>query len=102
MHPFAMQMAAILCTASIDFHSAPKWPLWWLPSCCYAVTSYANALLNSLHCRHGMDYSHDTYEDDALPNFETPSPDADKVAMGALWTGMDCGHGLDCGLWTGL
>ena len=32
------------CTASIDFHCAPKWPPWWLPSCCYAVTSYANAL----------------------------------------------------------
>ena len=35
-------------TASIDFHCAPKWPLWRLPSCCNAVTSYANALL----CKH--------------------------------------------------
>ena len=32
------------CTASIDFHCAPKWPPWRLPSCCYAVTSYANTL----------------------------------------------------------
>ena len=39
------------CTASIDFHCAPKWLLWRLPSCCYAVTSYANALFPD----HAMD-----------------------------------------------
>ena len=38
---FAMETAAILVTASIDFHCAPKWPPWQLPCCCYAVTSYA-------------------------------------------------------------
>ena len=31
------------CTAS---HCAPKWPLWRLPSYCYAMTSYANTLLH--------------------------------------------------------
>ena len=25
------------CTASIDFHCAPKWLPWWLPRCCYVV-----------------------------------------------------------------
>ena len=38
-------------TASINFHCSPKWPPWQLPSCCYAVTSYANALLGMALCQ---------------------------------------------------
>ena len=42
--PFAMETAAILVHSLNSFHCAPKWPPWRLPSCCCAVTSYANAL----------------------------------------------------------
>ena len=37
-HPFVMEMVAFFV------HSALKWLLWPLPSLCYAMTSYANAL----------------------------------------------------------
>ena len=39
-----METAAILVHSPYIFHCAPKWPLWLLSSCCYVVTSHANAL----------------------------------------------------------
>ena len=45
MHPFTMEMAAILVHSSIDFHFAPKWLPCVLPS---AVTSCTNAQSLSL------------------------------------------------------
>ena len=33
MHPFAVETAALWYTASLDFHCAPIWLLWQLPSC---------------------------------------------------------------------